>query len=51
MHSGVKYYGKQVTNTKHHGMVMSGGKQDEGEGSEQGTFDYSSMLTGAFMSI
>lgn len=32
-------------------MVMSGGKQGEGEGSEQGTFDYSSMLTGAFVSI
>lgn len=40
-----------MINTKHHAMVMSGGKQGKGEGSEQGTFDYSSMLTGTFMSI
>lgn len=51
MHSGVKYQGTQIINTKRHAMVTSGGKQGEGEGSEQGTFDYSSMLTGAFMSI
>lgn len=40
-----------MINTKHHAMVMSGGKQGEGEGSEQGTFDHSSVLTGAFMDI
>lgn len=40
-----------MINTKCGAMVMSRGKQGEGEGSRQGTFDLISVLIGAFVSI